>query len=443
MNRFFRSTTAFAVTIVLAGLAVPAYGQAAKAAPAKANPAKAPNISDGMNAFAVDMHGQLASAKDVGNVFFSPFSIDTALAMTYAGAAGDTAKQMAQVLHFDLAQDKLHEATGELLKRLNEPAVKRPYQLSVANALFSAKGFAFKKEFTDVNAKHYGAAVTELDFHGKAEESKKYINSWVEKQTNDRIKNLIPDAGLLSDARLVLVNAIYFKGDWEHKFDKKDTKDVDFKIAADKSSKVPLMYQQRSYSYMETDDLQAVRLEYAKTPAKDKKDKEAADDRLAASADKGLSMIVLLPKKVDGLAALEKKLTTKDLTEWTGKMHREDVKLSLPRFKMTYDTELSAVLKSMGMTDAFDERKANFSGISGSESVMISKVIHKAFVEVNEEGTEAAAATAVIMVPTAAPMPREPKTFTADRPFLFLIQDNASGAILFMGRVMDPTKTGQ
>jgi len=365
----------------------------------------------GDNAFALDLYGKLREQE--GNLFFSPYSISTALGMTYAGARGNTEAQMAKVLHFDLPQEKLHPAFKSLLEGLGARRKEGGYELSVANALWGQKGYPWLKEFLDVTRGNYGAGLREVDFAGDTEGARKTINDWVEKQTREKIKELLLKGDVGRETALVLTNAIYFKGDWASQFKKDRTRPGPFSLSDGTKVEVPMMRQTEEFGYMETEDLQALELPYVKGH---------------------LAMIVLLPRKVDGLPALEGSLTVEKLEGWLGLLHKEEeVSVILPKFKMTSRFELNEVLKALGMTDAFDG--ADFSGMDGVRDLFISKVIHKAFVDVNEEGTEAAAATAVAVDRAVARMAE----FHADHPFLFLIRDNASGSILFMGRVADPT----
>jgi len=368
------------------------------------------------DAFAADLYDRLADEK--GNLFFSPYSIESALAMVYGGARGETAAQMTRVLHFSLPPAQLHPAAGQLINSLEAAGTvdgKPACALVVANALWSQKRFPYQPAFQNLVSRNYGGSLEEVDF-AEFEAVRKQINGWVEKQTRDKIKELIQPGNIDGNTRLVLTNAIYFKGAWADPFKKELTKTEPFHVDADRTVPVELMHQQHEFAYMETDDMQAVELPYA---------------------GQRLSMVVLLPKKVDGLAALEKQLTAEMINRWVEQLRGREVELSLPKFTMTCQFELAATLQAMGMTDAFSG-KADFSGISTAEGMAISKVIHKAFVEVNEEGTEAAAATAVLMGPTGAfRKPAPPVVFRADHPFVFMIRDRETGVILFVGRMVD------
>jgi serpin B len=368
-------------------------------------------LVQGNNTFALDLYRELATEK--GNLFFSPYSISTALGMTYGGARGDTAAQMATTLHFGLPPERLHPAFGSLIKEINGAGKPRKYQLQTANRLWGQKDYGFLPEFLKLTETNYGAGLKEVNFAGATEEARKAINAWVEKQTRDKIKELIKPGILTPNTRLVLTNAIYFKAAWMHPFSEKSTVKGDFHVGADKKVTVPLMHGGVRTGYFKGDDFEALNLPY-----------ESYD----------LSMIVLLPK-AGGLADFEKRLTAANVQGWLGKLRTHRVTVTLPKFKVTAEFMLKPTLSRMGMPLAFDSRKADFSGMTTREKLWISHVIHKAFVDVNEAGTEAAAATAVVMEGRSAP---PPATFRADRPFVFLIRDNRTGSILFAGRVTDP-----
>jgi serpin B len=370
-------------------------------------------VVKGDTEFALRLYGQLG--KEEGNLFFSPFSISTALAMTYAGARGDTADEMAKALDFTVSQDRLHPAFAAVLAQINEGGKKRGYQLSVANALWGQQGFGFLPDFLNLTRDRYGAGLHEVDFVNATEAARKLINAWVEKETQDKIKDLLPPGVLTVDTRLVLTNAIYFKGFWAEKFKKEFTHEEPFKTSASTTVKVPLMQRTGDYLYLDGGDFQALELPYQ---------------------GKDLSMVVLLPKKVDGLGDFEQKLTEANLTGWLGKLRKQEVQVALPQFKMTKEFSLNDALKALGMRRAFIPGGADFTGMSGSgKKLFISAVVHKAFVDVNEEGTEAAAATGVVINKESA---RITPVFQADHPFVFLIRDNRSGSVLFMGRLSNP-----
>jgi serpin B len=371
-------------------------------------------VTEGNNVFAVALYGRLRHQN--GNLFFSPESISTALAMAYAGARGSTASEMAKTLHFTLPPDKLHPAMGALLRDLN--AAHEGYQLSVANALWAQQGYTFLDDFLSLLKTDYGAGLNQVNFKGAPEAARLTINQWVEQKTQDKIKDLLQPGALRSDTRLVLTNAIYFKGDWETQFDKAQTKSEDFHLSPAQAATAPLMHREGRFSYFDGGTFQILEIPY--------KSKE-------------LSMIVFLPKDAGGLSALEQSLTGSNLQQWLDKLGSvPKVIVTIPKFKMTQQFELGSTLSAMGMPQAFSG-SADFSGMTGHRDFAISEVIHKAYVDVNEEGTEAAAATAVTMRALAMRAPEgPPPVFRADHPFVFMIRDNRSASILFMGRMADP-----
>jgi serine protease inhibitor len=402
---------------VIAGLLASAVLAAAAPAAEKPDDARTDRtaVAQGDNQFALDLYAKLRGQE--GNLFFSPYSISTALAMTRAGARGDTAAEMDKTLHFTLGQDKLNPAFADLIQQVNgDPKdAKRGYQLSTANALWGQKGYPFKAAFLKVGKENYGAGLNDVDFSGATEQARQTINAWVEKETHDKIKELLVQGVLTTNTRLVLTNAIYFKGDWASQFKKDLTKSEAFHLGGDKKIDAPLMRQQGEYGYFDGGTFQALELPYA---------------------GKDLSMVVLLPKKIDGLGDLEKDLTADKLSGWIGKLHKQEVIVSLPKFKTEQRMGMKKVLSEMGMPTAFSS-SADLSGIGGEPGDLnIADVIHKAYVDVNEEGTEAAAATAVEVV-TSLPTPTP--EFRANHPFVFLIRDARNGSILFLGRLADPT----
>jgi len=383
-------------------------------------------VVQGNNKFALALWAKLRVRE--GNLFFSPYSISTALAMTYAGARGPTEAQMARVLHFPTSPNKetapptaweamrFHTTYGRLIKQFNSRGQKHTYELVVANALWGQKGYEFLTGFAELINDKYGGELNAVDFVTDPETARQTINAWVGKKTKDKIKDLIARGVLDQMTRLVLTNAIYFKGTWARQFNKDKTKESPFTLVGGQKVDVEMMNQTALFGYMETEDFQGLEMLYA---------------------DGDLSMIIFLPKRIDGLADFEKTLTAERLSRWLARFSKREVIVSIPKFKMTSQFSLSSVLKSMGMTTAFVPGVADFSGMNGKRDLFISAVIHKAYVEVNEEGTEAAAATAVTMkITIAEPLPMP--VFRADHPFLFLIRDNRSGSILFIGRVANP-----
>jgi serine protease inhibitor len=401
---------------LLPSLLVPCLGLLlqAQAEPKPVPAADRTAVVEGNNAFAFALYGQLRNRN--GNLFFSPESISTALAMAYAGARGDTASEMAKTLHFTLPQQHLNPAMGALLSDLN--AAHDGYQLTVANALWAQQGYTFLDNFLQLLKTDYGAGLNQVDFKGATEAARLTINRWVEQKTQDKIKDLLLPGTLAPSTRLVLTNAIYFKGDWQTQFDKAQTRDEAFYPSQAQTKQVAFMHREGSFSYFDGGTFQVLEIPY--------KSKE-------------LSLIVLLPKDHSGLPALEQLLTASNTQQWLSQLvQRDKVIVALPKFKSTQQFELGATLGAMGMAQAFSG-SADFSGMTGKRDVAISEVIHKAYIDVNEEGTEAAAATAVGFRALAMRGPVEqPPVFRADHPFIFLIRDNRSSSILFMGRMADP-----
>lgn len=373
-------------------------------------------VAAGNTAFALDLYRQIKDGG--GNLFFSPYSISTCLAMTYAGARGETESQMAGTLHFGTNQAAFHSAFSELEKQLNAVQEKKDVELNIANGLWAQKEHPFLADFLDTAVKDYKAKVEQVDFRTSAEATRREINDWVSDKTKGKIEDLIGPGVLNNLTRLVLVNAIYFKGKWASQFKKNKTTDQPFFVSPNEKVQAKLMNQTARFGYTETDKLQLLELRYA-------------------GGD--VSMAVLLPKEKDGLKALESSLNQKQLDDWLAKVHSREVNVFLPKFKLTQSFELSQTLSLMGMPDAFSGN-ADFSGMDGTKDLYISAVIHKAFVDLNEEGTEAAAATGVTMRAMAMRRPAPMPVFRADHPFLFLLRDTHSGSILFLGRVTDPTK---
>lgn len=374
-------------------------------------------VVKGNGAFGFDLYQKLR--KNESNLFFSPYSISTALAMTYAGARGQTEKEMAQVLHFSLEQKPLHSSFSELQSHLNTIQNKGYINLSIANSLWAQEGYHFLDTFFELNKKNYGAGLNFVDFVTQTESARETINIWVEDKTQQKIKELIKPSMINSLTTLVLCNAIYFKGDWLSQFDKKRTMDADFYISPDNAIKVPMMSQKSEFKFKNFGNFSAIKLPYE---------------------GNNLSMIVFLPREIDGLVELERNLTNDNVKTWIDKLiasYKSEIFVSLPKFKTTCEFELSEMLGEMGMLSAFSLPPADFSGMTGKKDLFISKVIHKAFVDVNEEGTEAAAATAVVMVGGGI---SRPIMFRADHPFVFLIRESQTGSILFIGRIIDPTK---
>jgi len=381
-------------------------GSAGAAAPTSA-PSDQQALAESNNRFAFSLYARLKDSK--GNLFLSPYSISTALTMTYAGARGETAAQMARTLELKLEPDRLHPAVFHLIEAVNTGGRKGGYELSVANALWGQKGHGFLPEFLELTQRNYGAGLRDVDF-SNTQGARRTINAWVEKETRQRIKDLIKEGMITPNTVLVLTNAIYFKGAWSLPFNNKHTQRQPFTLVDNTKVDALMMHRTGTFNYMKDRDFQMLELPYV---------------------GGRLSMIILLPSQVAGLPALEKSLTSDNLDQWLARLREQNVSVALPRFKATSEFRLNDVLKAMGMTDAFSEL-ADFSGMDGERGLFISHVVHKAFVDVNEQGTEAAAATGVIMKSSAPPV------FRADHPFVFLIRDIPSNSVLFIGRVMNP-----
>ena len=365
------------------------------------------------NQFAFEMYSELNKTEQ-GNLFYSPYSISVALAMTYEGAKEQTADEMKSVFHFP-ENNILRPNFAAIYNKINEQ--DKDYELRTGNALWAQKDYPFLQDYLDRVEKYYGGKAANLDFVNQTEESRQTINRFIEEQTNDKIKDLIPKGVLNSLTRLVLTNAIYFKGTWQWEFDKADTREQDFKITPDNVVKVPMMRMEpdkAELNYADLENLQILELPY--------KGEE-------------ISMLILLPK--ENLDSIEFSLNAEKLTEYKNQIQSTKLDtIYLPKFEFDTKYTMNNVLKAMGMPTAFS-MSADFSGMDGTQKLYIDKVIHQAYVKVDEQGTEAAAATAVVVSLKSA-MPSN--VFRADHPFIFLIQETNTGNILFLGRVIDPTK---
>ncbi len=384
---------------------------------ASADKADQLKLVDGNTAFAFDLY-QLIRNTD-GNFFYSPYSISQALSMTYAGARGDTEKQMADTLHFILPQERGHPAFNsldlELAGRGQNARGKddKGFRLHIVNAIWGQKDYKFLPEFLDLLAENYGSGLRVLDFIKETEPSRITINKWVSDQTEERIKDLIPQGAINELTRLVLTNAIYFNAAWQYPFDKQATANGDFYLPGGSKITVPMMRKTASFGYAEGNGYRAIELPY--------------DGR-------ELSMIILLPEqgRFDSFEAL---LSSQKAGNIIQEIKYRQVALSMPKFKYDSSFGLKKALSSLGMAAAFTP-DADFSGMNGKRDLWVQDVLHKAFVSVDEDGTEAAAATAVIMGTTS--MPADPIEVKIDRPFIFLIRDVETGTVLFIGRVLNP-----
>lgn len=387
------------------------------------HPADAQTVSDvknlvvGNTTFALELYDRLKVAD--GNLFFSPYSISTCLAMTYNGARGNTATQMAQTLHFATNQHQLAVSFGQLQKQLNNEQEKRAFELNIANGIWAQKEHPFLPDYLSVAREWYGANLKQVDFRTDAEATREEINNWVSDKTKGKISNLIQPGLLAPATRLILVNATYFKGRWTSEFDRHNTIKSPFSLAPAQKVEVPFMSITANFKYAEVEGLQVLELPYA---------------------GNDLAMVILLPTAIDGLKSVEAQFNEASLDRWLAQAREQKVELFLPKFKLAAQFSLANNLTEMGMPDAFSPQ-ADFSGMDGGRDLYISAVVHKAFVEVNEEGTEAAAATGVVMRSMAVMRPRPTPIFRADHPFIFLIRDTRSGSILFLGRMADPSRS--
>lgn len=384
-------------------------------------PAALAELVSGNTAFALSLY-HLLSAENTANLFYSPYSISVALAMTYAGARGETEQQMANALHFSLPQERLHAAFNALDQQLTNLAQGtqgseegKGFRLHIANALWGQQGFEFLNEFLDTLAQNYGAGLRLVDFSANPEAARQVINQWVSDQTEEKIQNLIPQGVLDPLTRLVLTNAIYFNAAWQYPFQKEATTEEPFFLLNGEKVTVAMMKLNKSLLYAEGADFQLVSLPYE---------------------GGSIEMVVILPQ-AGQFEALRAKIDPAWLTEALAQRQSHTVNLSMPRFNVESDFSLVNALSALGMPAAFQPDQADFSGMDGRRDLYIGEVLHKAYVNVDEAGTEAAAATAVIMELTAA-LPEQPVIMTINRPFLFLIREVQSGAVLFVGQVTHP-----
>jgi serpin B len=380
---------------------------------AAALPAADSHIVPAMNAFTTAAYKQLAGGD--ANLILSPFNIATALSMALAGARGQTAAEIQSVLrlHYDSTYDA---ALASLLADLAKAANNDGNQLLTANGLWVQKGFAILPAFENTLANNYHAPLTPLDFVAAPEAARSQINRWTEEQTKEKIKDLFPAGSLNAQTRLVLTSAIYFYGKWQDPFLTSRTRPAPFTLPSGAAAQADFMNQTSHFGYAETPSAQILEMRYAGS---------------------GIAFDVLLPKLVTGLPDLEKSLTPENLTGWLGHVATQNVQVSLPKFRAESQFSIRKALSAMGMPAAFTD-KADFSGIDPKGGLAISEVFHKAFVDVSEQGTEAAAATGIAVHATAMRMPEQAIVFRADHPFLFLIRDARTGVVLFIGRLMNP-----
>jgi len=406
-----------------------------------AGTAQVQSLVAGNTTFALNLYSQLAT--NSGNLFFSPYSISTCLAMLYAGASGNTEQQMSQVLGFGTNQQQFASLFGQLQAKLEADQQTNAIGLNLANALWLQEGFPFLPAFLQTATNQYQANIGQTDFTTPAgdDAATQAINDWVAQETWNRIQNIVPPGAINSSTRLVLANAIYFLGLWTIPFQETNTSTQPFYLSSTTLVQVPLMYQPLlqvvgadsnlvtvTYNYMQTypvqsgplssNDFQAIELPYGSNQ---------------------LSMLILLPSQTDGLGWLEQQLSPAFLSNVLGQMRPQPVEIFLPRFTMDSSFDLGNTLAAMGMPDAFTPFVADFSGIDGGQDLCVSRVLHKAWGQVNEAGTEAAGATVITVVSTGVILP---PVFRADHPFLFLIRDTQTGSVLFLGRLTNPSPSG-
>ena len=398
-------------------------GSGVRLVKAEVSRVQSPDVTDeqvadlvrGNNGFAFEMYHEQAGT---GNMVFSPYSISLAFSLAYAGARGETEAQMAQTLNF-LPQEGQHPAFNGLDQRVSgsereDGGSGTPFELNVANAVWGQQGYPFEGAYLNTLARYYGAGLRTLDFR-RAESAAGEINGWVARETENRIKDLVPPDAVRPETRLALVNAIYFNASWSYKFEESATKDGPFTLPDGGKETVPMMRQAWQFPYVEGDDYQAVRLPY---------EGDAAD------------MLIILPEE-GRFQQVEQRLNGALLEEMNGKLTESRVRLTMPRFDFETDLKLVDLMKGMGMPLPFDPYEADLGGITKKERLYIYEALHKATITVDEKGTEAAAATAILAMPSSGG--GGPKTMTLNRPFVFAVQDRETGAILFLGRVTDPS----
>jgi len=375
-------------------------------------------LVEGNNAFAFDLYQQIAAGSE-DNILYSPYSISLALAMTYAGARGETEQQMQDTLHFALSQSELHPMFGYLNNTLNSRAEEfaayevEALHLNIANALWGEQTLPFHSDFTQTLEQNYAAALRLVDFINAPEDARVMVNDWVADETEDRIQDLVPQGVITPDTRLVLANAIYFQAGWMNTFDEAFTRDDSFNLLDGTQVTVPMMNLQENFLYTAGDGYQAIQLPYWGD----------------------MSMLVFLPD-AGQFDTFEQAMSTQTLSDTLANLTPQDISLAMPRFEYEFSVGLNDILSALGMPIAFTD-DADFSGMADAP-LSISDVLHKAYIKVDESGTEAAAATAVVVGITSVQVPQEVTVMRIDRPFIYVIYDQRTNTLLFMGRVLNP-----
>ncbi len=411
MRMFIALSALLASTLILSACAGSANGPPVPVEPIQVPEADRLELTSDNAEFAAKLYGQLASEDD-GNLFFSPWSVSAAFAMAYAGARGETAAEIADALEFGLPIDRLHPAFQSETAGLQQSG--GPNEVRIANAFWADAGYPFRAEYLEMLRVHYGAQAENAAFASDPEAARGRINDWVAEQTNDRIQDLFPQGSIDALTRLVLTNAVYFKGKWEHEFDAAHTRDETFTRGDGGETKAPLMRQTEDFGYHRGEGFQILQMPYLES---------------------SLAMLIALPDEHNGLPALEAQLTGPVLREWMASAHTREVDVFIPRFELSGEFGLVPTLQSLGVKALFGAG-ADLSGMDGSRELFVQSVRHKAWVSVDEEGTEAAAATG--MAVGLASMPEPAPVFRADHPFLFAIVDRDAGSVLFLGRMVTP-----
>lgn len=378
-------------------------------------PASAETVVHANNAFAWHLFDELREAP--GNLLISPYNIASALMIAGAGAAGQTAAEISETLHLPGAPLEELPTWGELEKRLAQAGREGPTTLDLANSLWLDAALQLQTGYLDSVTKYLAGEIKQVDFQSEPDAAREKINAWVEEKTREMIKDLLAPGTVDADTRMIIATAIYFLGQWSQPFEKDRTEELPFYLAPDQERNVPMMQQSERHSYFENEQVRILEMPYS-------------------GGD--FSMVLMLPVEKHGLAKLEADLDPDLFEEWMGQLRSRKVEVTLPRFKFEWKETLNRTLQGMGMKKAFIPDQADFSGMTGDRSLFVGMVVHQAAIEVDEVGTEAAAATAIEMRVTAMPPPEDPAVFRADHPFLFGIRDRRNDALLFLGRLADP-----